>query len=121
MDERRIKTRWGINQGAELTVENGVKPIPCVVEDISNGGVRLSLRRDLFDEVFSNFRLAISGGPELSIGAQVAWRQRGPESNTYGLSFSSIDNDSLEGLNRYIRDNFNGLIIKHWWEGSLNA
>ncbi|MDO9065538.1 MAG: hypothetical protein Q7U96_00445, partial [Chloroflexota bacterium] len=60
MDERRIKPRWQINQGAELTVENGVRAIPCVVEDISHGGMCISLRRNLFDDVFSNFKLALS-------------------------------------------------------------
>ena len=58
MDERRIMPRWQINQQAELTVENGVKSIPCVVEDISPGGICLSLKRNLFSDVFSNFKLA---------------------------------------------------------------
>jgi hypothetical protein len=44
MDERRIKPRWQINQGAEMTVENGVKAIPCVVEDISQGGMCVSFQ-----------------------------------------------------------------------------
>lgn len=116
MDERRIKPRWRINQGAELTVENGVKAIPCVVEDISYGGMRLSLRRNLFDDVFSNFDLALNENLKLSIGAQVVWRQDQLEKNTYGLAFNRMDESSKEDLGRYIDENFHGLIVNHWWE-----
>lgn len=121
MEERRIKPRWRINQGAELTVENGVKPIPCVVEDISYGGMCLSLRRNLFDDVFSSFKLSLADNLELNIGAQVAWRQDQQERNIYGLSFNWIDDSAKEDLGRYIDERFHNLVIKHWWEGSSDA
>jgi c-di-GMP-binding flagellar brake protein YcgR len=121
MDERRIKPRWQINQSAELTFENGVRPVSCVVEDISQSGMRVSLRKNLFDDVFSNFKLALPQDLELEIGAQVAWRQEKFERHIYGLAFNQIDKSASENLDRYINDNFHGLIVKHWWEGSLNA
>ena len=120
MDERRIKPRWQINQGAELTFENGVHPIPCVVEDISHGGMCVSLRRELFDDVFSNFKLGLGQDLEFNIGAQVVWRQEQFERNIYGLEFNQIDKSAKENLNRYINDNFHGLIVKHWWEEGLS-
>ena len=120
MDERRIKPRWQINQGAELTVENGVKAIPCVVEDISQGGMCISLRRNLFDDVFSNFKLALAQDLELTLGAQVVWRQEQYEKNIYGLAFNQIDKSAKESIDQYIHKNFHDLIVKHWWEGPLN-
>jgi len=120
MDERRIKPRWQINQGAELTVENGVKAIPCVVEDISQGGMCISLRRNLFDDVFSNFKLALAQDFELNVGAQVVWRQEQYEKNIYGLAFNRIDKSTKDELDQYIHKNFHDLIVKHWWEGPLN-
>ena len=118
MDERRIKPRWQINQGAEITFENGVRPIPCIVEDISHGGMRISLRRNLFDDVFSNFQLTFTEDFQLNLGAQVVWRQDRFERNVYGLSFSQIDESAKNELDQYINNNFHGLIVKHWWEGS---
>jgi PilZ domain len=115
MDERRIKPRWQINQSAELTFENGVKAIPCVVQDISSTGMRISLRRDLFDEVFSNFKLALSENLELNIGAQVIWRQEQFEKNIYGLEFGPINKEELDS---YINTNFHNLIVEHWWQES---
>ena len=120
MDERRIKPRWQINQGAELTVENGVKPIPCVVEDISQGGMCISLKRNLFDDVFSNFKLALAQDFELNVGAQVVWRQEQFEKNIYGLEFNRIDKSAKESIDQYIHKNFHDLVVKHWWEGPLN-
>lgn len=105
MDERRIKSRWQINQGAELTVENGLHAIPCVVEDISYGGMRISLRRNLFDEVFSNFKLALAEDFELNVGAQVVWRQEQSEKNIYGLAFNRFDKSAKERVDQYINKN----------------
>jgi len=121
MDERRIKPRWQINQGAELTVENGVKAIPCVVEDISHEGMCISLRRNLFDDVFSKFKLALPQDLELNLGAQVVWRQEKFERNVYGLAFDPVGKSVKDELDQYINKNFHGLIVKHWWERSSNA
>ncbi|MDD5115863.1 MAG: PilZ domain-containing protein [Candidatus Omnitrophica bacterium] len=120
MNERREHLRWQIDRGAEVAFENGVKAIPCTVEDISQGGMRLSLRRDLFDDVFSNFKLALAEDFELRIEAQVVWRQSGYESSTYGLAFhpgSMFVKESIEG---YIRKNFPELLVRHLWK-DLNA
>ncbi len=120
MDERRIAPRWQINQGAELTVENGVRPLHCVVEDISHGGMRISLKRDLFEDVFAHFKLALSEDLELDLGAQVVWRQEQFERNIYGLSFNRIDKNATENLDQYVNKNFHDLIVKHWWEGPVD-
>ncbi len=121
MDERRNMPRWRINQQAELTVENGVRAIPCVVEDISPGGLCISMKRNLFNDVFSNFKLTLAEDFEFNADAQVVWRQEKFERNIYGLSFNRIDKSAKDELDQYINKNFHGLIVKHWWEGSLNA
>ncbi len=117
MDERRIMPRWQINQEAELTVENGFKPIPCVVEDISSGGMRISLKRNLFDDVFSNFKLALSADFEFNVDAHVAWRDQMYEKNIYGLSFNRAEESLKDKIKDYVWKNFPDLLIKHWWKG----
>lgn len=116
MDERRIKPRWLINQRAELTVENGVRAIPCFVEDISLGGMRISLVRDLFDEVFSNFKLDLADELKLNVGAQVVRREQQYERNIYALSFNRIDDSAKEDIDQYIKRNFREQIVRHWWK-----
>jgi hypothetical protein len=117
MDDRRVLNRWQINQRAQLTFENGVKPIPCIIEDISPSGMRVSLKRNLFDEVFSDFKLTLDQEVELDLGAQVVWRQEQFERNIYGLAFNRIDQDGKSRLNQYISRDFHDLVVKHWWEG----
>ena len=118
MDERRIKPRWQINQGAELTVENGFGSITCVVEDISHTGMCISSRRNLFDDVFSNFKLALAEDFELNLGAQVAWRDQAYERNIYGLAFNRIDDSAKGRIGEYVQKNFPGLLVKQWWKGT---
>ncbi|MDO8489172.1 MAG: PilZ domain-containing protein [Candidatus Omnitrophota bacterium] len=117
MDERRIEPRWQINQDAELTVENGVRAISCIVEDISSTGVCVSLKRNLFDDVFSKFKLVLAQDFELNIGAQVAWRDQSYEKNIYGLSFNRIDDSVKSRIGEYVKKNFPGLLVKQWWRG----
>lgn len=118
MDERRVMPRWQITQEAELTVENGLRPIPCVVEDISAGGMCISLRRNLFDDVFSSFKLALGMDFELNLGARVAWRDQTSERNIYGLSFNRIE-DSVKGkIGDYVKKNFPELLVRQWWKGA---
>jgi hypothetical protein len=119
MDERRVKPRWQINQGAELTVENGVRAIPCVVEDISHAGMCISLNRNLFDEVFSNFKLALAEDFELDLNAQVAWRDEKYERNIYGLSFNAAES-VISRIDQYLKKNFPDLLNKYLWK-DLNA
>lgn len=117
MDERRVMPRWPINQAAELTVENGVKSIPCVVEDICYRGACISLGRDLFDDAFSNFRLALGSGFEFGVNASVVWREQTEERNTYGLSFNRINDSTKDQIWNHIKNNFPNLLVKHWWKG----
>lgn len=115
MDERRIISRWQINQRAELTVENGARAIPCVVEDISSGGICISLKRNLFNDVFSNFKLALSADFEFGVNAQVAWRDQAYEKNIYGLSFNRIEDSLRSRIGEYVQKNFPEVLVKQWW------
>jgi len=60
MEEHRRVARWQINQEAGLTFEDGISPIPCMVEDISTRGMKVTFNRNFFPEAFSNFRLALA-------------------------------------------------------------
>ena len=117
MDERRCVHRWQINQRAELTVENGIKPIPCVVEDLSPSGARLSLGRELFNDCFSNFNLALPGACEFNAGARVAWSEKVFERNIYGIHFNRIEESAKSRIAEYVRASCPGEISKHCWKG----
>lgn len=118
MNERRIMPRWQINQEAALTIENAFRAIPCVVEDISPGGICISLKRNLFDDVFSNFNLTLSQDFELNAGAHVAWRDQTDEKNIYGLSFNRIEDSLRKKIGEYVQKNFPDLLVKQWWKGA---
>ena len=118
MDERRKVARWQINKEADLTAEEGIKPIPCVVEDISTQGMRISLRRNLFPEVFANFNLALAEDFTFNVGADVAWQDNVYEKNIYGLSFNRIEESVKNRISQYVEKNFPGELVKQWWKGA---
>ncbi len=117
MEERRCVSRWQINKKAEFTVEDGIRPIPCVVEDISVRGARVSLNKDLFPEVFANFNLALSDDFEFNAGARVAWLEKIFENNIYGLNFNRIEKSARDGIAQYVKDNYPQEIVRQWWIG----
>lgn len=117
MEERRSVPRWQINKEVELTVDEGVRPIPCVVEDISARGMRISLNKNLFPEVFSNFNLTLTDGLAFRAGAHVAWCDNTCEKNIYGLVFNRIEEPEKEKICQYVQDNFPKEITKHVWRG----
>jgi c-di-GMP-binding flagellar brake protein YcgR len=117
MDERRSMPRWQINHPAELTVENGIRSISCLIEDISLTGMRIVLKRNLFDEVFANFRLAFGLDFELDMGARVIWRDQTSETNIYGLAFNRSDDSIRTKIDGYVKKNFPDLLAKQWWKG----
>ncbi len=118
MDERRRVARWQIRKEAGLTAEEGIKPIPCVVEDISTQGVCISSRKALFPEVFTNFKLALSEDFAFCAGARVAWQDSVYERNIYGLSFNRIEEPVKNRIAQYVHDNFPEQMVKQWWEGA---
>jgi hypothetical protein len=117
MDERRSQPRWQINQNAELTVEDGVKPMHCVVEDISPSGMCISMNRNLFNETFADFNLVLDENFEFNVNAHVAWRDAAYEKNIYGLSFDRIDESVRTRISEYVKNNFPDVLVKQWWKG----
>jgi len=118
MEERRRIVRWQISKEAELTVADGVRAIPCVVEDINSRGCRVSLAKDLFPEAFSNFNLALSDDFAFNADAHVAWSDKAYERNIYGLSFSRIEESAKDKICQYVKDNFSHEIVNQWWRGT---
>ena len=116
MENRRSCPRLAINQLAELRIENNLRPIPCTVEDISTGGLCVSLNRDLFPEVFSNVNFSLSENFGFDVGATVAWRESAEGRNTYGLRFNRIDDLDRERISRYVGNDPPEEERKNWWK-----
>jgi len=121
MEERRGARRWAVNKDAELQVQDQSNVFPCIVEDLSTSGMRISLGRNLFPEVFSKITLALGDALSFDAGAHVAWQESQDNRNTYGLSFSNIDQGQRNRIERYINNNFTDQILEsnndQWWKG----
>ena len=117
MFNRRRSPRLAINQLAELRIENNPKPIPCTVEDISAGGICVSLNRNLFPEVFSNVNFALSDNFGFDVGATVAWQDNLEGKSTYGLRFNRIDDVSRARISRYVGNDPSEEERNNWWRG----
>jgi len=113
MDEKRAVPRWQINQEAGLTADGGVKPIPCLVEDISTRGMRISMRRNIFPEVFSNFSLALSDNFALNLSAQVAWQNQREDRNIFGLVFNRNEESLKFKIHEYVKNSFPEIMVKY--------
>lgn len=117
MGDRRISPRLALNQLAELRVEDNLKPIPCTVEDISESGMRVSLRRCLFPEVFSNVKFTLSDNFGFDVGAAVAWQESVEGRNTYGLQFNRIDDSDRERISEFVNSSLVEEEKNNWWSG----
>ncbi|MCX5705730.1 MAG: PilZ domain-containing protein [Candidatus Omnitrophica bacterium] len=119
MGERRCVPRWTVSKEAQLQVGDHPNFIPCVVEDISTKGMRISLRRDLFPEVFSDASLVLGDALTFDVGAHVAWQEKSEGKNTYGLIFSKADEVQRKKVEQYINANFSEQereqLNKQWW------
>lgn len=115
MNEKRVEPRWQINQEAGLTVDGGVMPIPCLVEDISTRGMRISMRKNLFPEVFSNFSLVLSDNFSLNLNAQVVWQNQGEGRNIFGLVFNRTEESLKFKIGEYVKNSFPAIMTKQWW------
>ena len=117
MNEKRIEPRWQINQAADLTISGGVKPISCRVEDLSPGGMCISMRRNLFPEVFSNFSLELSDNFVLDLSAHVAWQDQGEEKNIFGLAFNRVEESLRCKIHEYVKISFPEVMARPWRGG----
>ena len=117
MDEKRIEPRWQIHQEAGLTVDGGLKPISCTVEDISTRGMRISMRKNLFPEVFSKFSLALADNFTLNLGAQVVWQNQRENQNIFGLVFNQNEKSIRFKISEYVKNNFPEVMEKQWLGG----
>ena len=117
MDEKRTEPRWQINKAAGLTVDGGARPIPCRVEDISTRGACISVSKDLFPEVFSDFSLSLSDNFALNLSAQVAWQNQRENRNIFGLTFNQADESLKSKIYEYVRSSFPEIMRKQWWAG----
>lgn len=117
MENRRTSPRLAVNQLAELRIENNLRPIPCTVEDISASGMRVSLSRNLFPEVFSNVNFFLSDNFGFDVGATVAWQESVEGRNTYGLRFNRIDDSDRERISQFVGNLPSEEERNNWWKG----
>jgi len=121
MNERRSAQRWSVNKEAQLQVQDRENVFPCFVEDLSANGMRISLGKYLFPEVFSKMTLALGDALSFNTGAHVAWQESQEGRNTYGLSFNDIDEVQRNRIQHYINNNFTDTISERnkeqWWKG----
>ncbi len=117
MENRRSSPRLAINHLAELRIEDNLRPIPCTVEDISAGGMCVSLNRSLFPEVFSNVNFSLSENFGFDVGATVAWQENVEGRNTYGLRFDRIDDFDRERISKYVGNDPSEEERNNWWKG----
>ncbi len=117
MEERRVYPRMRVDREATCVIENRVAPIACSVDDISLNGIRITMSRNLLPEVFSNVTLAITDALSFNAGAHVAWHDEYEGRNTYGLSFSRIDDIDRDKIAAFIRDNSFKDLREQWWKG----
>ncbi len=117
MEERRISPYLTINQPANLTIGESIRPIPCTVEDISLGGIRVSLGKYLFPEVFSDVSLSLTDNFNLDIGASVMWQESVEARNTYGLSFTRIDDEDRNRIAQFVNSGLETEKKDGWWKG----
>ena len=117
MLKRRRSPRLEINQLAELRIGNNLKSIPCTVEDISAGGLCVSLNRSLFPEVFSNVNFNLVDNFDFDVGATVAWQDNTEGKSTYGLRFDQIDDSSRARIAQYVGEGPSEAERYNWWKG----
>ncbi len=115
MEEQRKVPRWPINAAAGLLVDGGVKPLACKVEDISTQGMRVSFKKNLFAEAFSNFNLILSDKIALDLSAQVAWQGEVNDRNTFGLTFNQLDELAKNRIAGYVKTCYPEIMLKQWW------
>jgi c-di-GMP-binding flagellar brake protein YcgR len=122
MQERRQYNRWQINQEAQLKSEELPITIPCVIDDISMKGMRISSAKSLLPETLSRtsvpLSVTLSDGPEFKVGARIAWNERAEGANIYGLNFVQIEDPDKEAIYHYIKNNFPKEFRKYWWQGT---
>jgi c-di-GMP-binding flagellar brake protein YcgR len=106
-----------INQLAELRIKDKLRSIPCTVEDISESGMRVSLSRSLFPDVFSDVNLALSDNFGFDLGATVAWQESVEGRNTYGLRFNRIDDFDRKRISQYVGNSPSEEEKNNWWKG----
>ncbi len=115
MEERRISPRLAINQFASLVVGDSIKPIPCTVEDISASGMRVSLSKYLFPEVFSNVSFALTDNFSFDVGANVRWQESTDTNNTYGITFTRIEDSDRSRIEQFVNSSLEEDKKSNWW------
>ena len=69
--DRRASSRRVLDCPAKIIVDRTMGPFQCTVVDISNSGVRLSVRRDVSDE----FSLILNDATGVRHKCRVVWRR----------------------------------------------
>lgn len=119
MEERRRNGRWQINKSVRLNL-SGEYPVSLdgLIEDISNRGVKVSLRQKLPKEVVLNIDINLTEDVSLKdLEITVAWHKEAENLNSYGVSFKKIRDMDKDKIYNFVYKNFPQQIREQWWKG----
>jgi len=116
MDERRKLPRWEVNKEVKVWIPMTQGFSHFVLEDIHLKGMRVSFNRKLPHEKTVRMSFDMDNNYEfIKVETQICWRVENEQRNCYGLSFSQINEEAKQKIDRYITANCYDQIKNKWW------
>ncbi|MBI3602768.1 MAG: PilZ domain-containing protein [Candidatus Omnitrophica bacterium] len=115
MDERRQIPRWEIKQPAKVKIGPEGEFVDCVIEDLNLKGLCMSVSTQLPENDPLKMVLELPGYLHLDVGAHIPWVRQAEGRYIYGMSFSTIMDESKEKIYKYLSKNFPGEFRRKWW------
>lgn len=119
MSVQRRFVRWLINKEAKIKLEGAEAFAPCVINDISFMGTRISSAMKLPKDTFIKFRLALSEDIILDAEAWSVWQKTIDGRYIYGFYFTKLRDVDKEKIYQFIRKDYPEQINKRWWDDKI--
>ncbi len=116
MEERRKITRWQIDVPARVRHEAEEEHFSARVKDLSLKGLNLVSQEKLVKDACVRLQVSLEEGISFKFEAWVCWHKSYEETNCYGLYFTKIDDQTKEGIFRFVRRNLHEEVNKKWFE-----
>ncbi|MCX5715010.1 MAG: PilZ domain-containing protein [Candidatus Omnitrophica bacterium] len=115
MDERRRVTRWQVDIPARIRHAAEEAHFSARVKDLSLKGLNLVSKEKLSTDACVKLQVSLGGSISLKFEAWVCWHKSYGEINCYGLYFTKIDDQTKEGIFRFVRNNHYDEVKKKWF------
>lgn len=115
MDDRRRVTRWQVDAPARIRHEAEEGHFSARVKDLSLKGLNLVSKEKLTKDACVKLQVSLEDGPSFKFEAWVCWHKAYGETNCYGLYFIKIDDQTKEGIFRFVRNNHYDEVNKKWF------